>query len=207
MTTVTSITELDRRGWRTRFPSDFQSKVETDTMTMMATRAITGTRDTQGLRATMRISRNTPANRVDRRPRPPYFTLPTAWPIMPQPAMPPNRLAETLARPRPVHSRLLLLGVPVRSSTTAAVRTDSSRPTMAIARAGRAMMRSVSRLAGISGRANSGRLSGRWPRSATVLRGRPMKLASSVSTSTQISGEGMAFSALSCSLCPSQGRP
>ena len=36
-------------------------------------------------------------------------------------------LAETLARPRPVHSRLLLLGVPVRSSTTAAVSTVSRR--------------------------------------------------------------------------------
>ena len=78
MTTVASITALDRRGWRTTAPSDFQSKVEADTITMMATSAITGTRDTQSFSATMRISKNTPANSVDSRPRPPYFTLLTA---------------------------------------------------------------------------------------------------------------------------------
>ena len=78
MTTVASITALDRRGWRTTAPSDFQSKVEADTITMMATSAITGTCDTQSLSATMRISKNTPANSVDSRPRPPYFTLLTA---------------------------------------------------------------------------------------------------------------------------------
>lgn len=37
------------------------------------------------------------------------------------------------ARASPVHSRFLLLGVPVRSSATAAVSTDSSSPTMAMA--------------------------------------------------------------------------
>ncbi len=95
--TVASMAALDRRGWRTRAPSDFQSNVSADTMTMMATSAITGTCDTQALSATIRMSRNTPANSVDRRPRPPYFTLPTAWPIIPQPAMPPKQLAAMLA--------------------------------------------------------------------------------------------------------------
>jgi predicted carbohydrate-binding protein with CBM5 and CBM33 domain len=32
----------------------------------------------------------------------------TVWPIMPQPAMPPNRLAAALAMPRPVHSRFFV---------------------------------------------------------------------------------------------------
>ena len=48
-----------------------QSKVEADTMTMMATSAATGTCETQGLSSTMRISKNAPANSVDRRPKPP----------------------------------------------------------------------------------------------------------------------------------------
>ncbi|MNL81553.1 hypothetical protein D3C87_2087090 [compost metagenome] len=80
---------------------------------------------------------------------------------MPQPAMPPKQLAATFASPRPVHSRFLSLGVLVISSTTAAVSTDSSRPTMAIAIAGSRMMRSVSQTSGTSGRPNAGKASGR----------------------------------------------
>ena len=45
-TTVASMAALDRRGWRAGAPSDFQSNVSADTMTMMATSAITGTCDT-----------------------------------------------------------------------------------------------------------------------------------------------------------------
>ena len=176
-------------------------------MTMMATRAITGTCDTQGLRATISTSRNTPANRVDRRPRPPYFTLPTAWPIMPQPAMPPNTLEAMLASPRPVHSRFLSLGVLVISSTTAAVSTDSSSPTMAIASAGSKMMRSVSRLAGTCGSPHCGSASGSWPRSATVATGRPSAVVNTVSSSTQINGEGITARAFTPSRCASQGSP
>lgn len=152
--------------------SDDQSKVSTETMTMIATRATTGTCDTQRFSATMRISSRAPANSVDSRPRPPYFTLLTVCPIMPHPAMPPNRLDATLARPRPQLSRSFELGVPVRSSTTLAVISDSSSPTAAMARAGPAMIRSVSRLSGTAGQANSGSASGRRPRSATVRTGR-----------------------------------
>ena len=116
----------------------------------------------------MRMSKNTPANSVDRRPRPPYFTLPMAWPIIPQPAMPPKQLAAMLASPKPAHSRFLSLGVSVSSSTTAAVSTDSSRPTMAITSAGSKMMRKVSSDTGTCGNANTGSASGNWPRSPTV---------------------------------------
>ena len=121
--------------------------------------------------------------------------------------MPPKQLAAMLARPRPAHSRFLSLGVSVISSTTAAVSTDSSSPTIAIASAGSRMMRSVSSDAGTSGKPNSGSASGSWPKSATVGRCKPMPDASSVSTTTQISGDGMAVSARSCSRWPSHGRP
>ncbi len=167
------MTALELRGCTTSVRSEAQLKVSADTITMIATNTITGTCDTQGLSNTFSSSRKTPANNVDNRPRPPYFTLPTAWPIMPQPAMPPNRLAAMLASPRPEHSRFLSLGVSVISSTTAAVSTDSSRPTMAIASAGSAMMRSVSIDAGTSGRPKLGSASGSRPRSATVASGRP----------------------------------
>src|SRR6195952_1071883 len=109
--TVATMTALDTLGWVTRVRSDDQSKVSIDTMTMMATSAATGTCDTQGFSATIRISRSAPANKVESRPRPPYFTLLTVCPIIPQPAMPPNRLAARLARPRPAHSRFLELEV------------------------------------------------------------------------------------------------
>jgi hypothetical protein len=69
--TVASITALDMRGWRTSVRSDPQSKVDADTITMIATSAATGTCDTQGLSSTMRISRKAPANSVDSRLRPP----------------------------------------------------------------------------------------------------------------------------------------
>lgn len=106
--------------------------------------------------------------------------------------MPPNRLAATLATPRPLHSRFFELGVSVRLSTTLAVIIDSSRPTIAMASAGSAIRRSVSSVKGTSSHANTGRASGNWPRSATVCSGRPNHDAIAVSTTMQISGEGMA---------------
>ena len=76
-----------------------------------------------------------PAQKVDKRPRPPDFTLITDWPIMAQPAMPPMKPVAMLATPWPTHSRFLLLVVSVSSSTMEAVIRDSSRPTTAIAAA------------------------------------------------------------------------
>ena len=159
---------------------------------MMATSTATGTCDTQGLSATIKNSKNTPANKVDKRPRPPYFTLLTVWPIMPQPAMPPNRLEAILARPRPLLSRFLELGVSVSSSTTLAVIMDSSRPTIAIAKAGSAIRRRVSSDQGTSGRANEGKDCGSSPRSATVLSGSCSPTAKPVTTTIATSGDGTA---------------
>jgi len=101
----------------------------------------------------------------------------------------------------------LSLGVSVSSSTTAAVSTDSSRPTMAIASAGSRMMRSVSSDTGTCGNANTGSASGNCPRSPTVGSLRPRADASTVSTTTQISGDGITDSAGHASRWPSHGRP
>src|SRR5690606_40692707 len=57
--------------------------------------------------------------------------LPIYWPIIAQPAMPPTRPATMFATPCPAHSRFLLLGVSVMSSTMVAVINDSSNPTTA----------------------------------------------------------------------------
>jgi hypothetical protein len=116
----------------------------------------------------------------------------TVWPIIPQPAMPPKKLAATLATPRPLHSRFFELGVSVSSSTTLAVIIDSSRPTIAMANAGSAMMRSVSSVSGTSGSAKAGSAPGSWPRSATVFSGRPSQWPTSVSTTMHTSGDGTA---------------
>src|SRR5690606_11649066 len=119
--TVASITTLDNLGCTTTARIDDQSNVSIDTITIMATSAATGICETHGFSATIKTSIKTPANKVERRPRPPYLTLLTVCPIMPQPAIPPNKLAAALAMPSPVHSLFLELGVSVRSSTTLAV--------------------------------------------------------------------------------------
>jgi hypothetical protein len=100
-----------------------------ETMIITATSAAMGICFTHSPRNTTRISSTTPATRVDRRPRPPDFTLMTDWPIMAQPAMPPMKPVAMLATPWPTHSRFLSLLVSVRSSTMVAVISDSSRPT------------------------------------------------------------------------------
>ncbi|MCY1557348.1 hypothetical protein D9M68_941940 [compost metagenome] len=63
---------------------------------------------------------------------------------------------------------------------------------MAIAKAGSAMMRSVSSVSGTEGNANVGKASGRWPRSATVFSGRPSHCPTSVTTTMHTSGDGTA---------------
>ena len=79
--------------------------------------------------------RNSPAESVDSRVRPPDFTLIIDWPIMAQPAMPPRKPVATLAMPWPRDSRSLSERVSVMSSTSWAVSSDSSRPTMASVKA------------------------------------------------------------------------
>ena len=78
---------------------------------------------------------------------------------------------------------------------------------MAIASAGSKMMRRVSSDAGTCGSANTGNASGNWPRSPTVGRRSPRMDASTDSTTTQISGDGMAVSAGHARRWPSHGRP
>jgi hypothetical protein len=68
---------------------------------------------------------------VDKRVRPPDFTLMTDWPIIAQPAMPPKSPETMLATPWPRASRFLSLVVSVSSSTICAVINDSSNPTIA----------------------------------------------------------------------------
>ena len=76
-----------------------QLKVPMDTMIITATSAAIGMRATQSPTNTTISSRNTPAVKVDSRPRPPDFTLMTVWPIMAQPAMPPRKPVAMLAMP------------------------------------------------------------------------------------------------------------
>ena len=175
-----------------RLTIELQLKVPIETMIMTATRAAIGMRATIGPANTTMTSRTTPAVSVDRRVRPPDFTLITDWPIIAQPAMPPSRPEAMLAMPCPVASRFLLLGVSVRSSTMAAVIIDSSRPTTASVHENGRMILSVSKFSGTSGQRNTGRLSGSAPMSPTVCTSMRKKIAIAVSTTMQTSGEGMA---------------
>ena len=146
-----------------------QSKVPTETMTITATSAAIGMSPTRSPRPTTRISRNTPARKVEIRVRAPEaFTLIIVWPIIAQPPMPPKKPVMTFETPWPQASRVLREWVSVTSSTSLAVISDSSRPTSAIATAYGAMMRSVSRFHGTSGQNSDGRLSGSSPSSPTV---------------------------------------
>jgi hypothetical protein len=98
-------------------------------MIMTATSAAMGIIFTHPPNTTIKISRKTPATKVESRPRPPDFTLMTVCPIIAQPAMPPKNPETIFATPgRRIHG-FLLLSVSVRSSTIEAVMTDSSKPT------------------------------------------------------------------------------
>jgi hypothetical protein len=55
--------------------SDFQSNVPTETVIITATRAPIGMRATQSPKSRRKASRNTPAQNVESRPRPPDCTL------------------------------------------------------------------------------------------------------------------------------------
>src|SRR5690606_40178769 len=92
--TVASITRLLLAGCSRRLRKDSQLKVPIDTIIITATNAAIGICDTHSSRNTTRISSMTPATSVDRRPRPPDFTLITDWPIIAQPAMPPRKRSE-----------------------------------------------------------------------------------------------------------------
>jgi len=76
-TTVASITTLELLGCSRRLRIEPQLKVPMDTMIITATSAAIGIRATQSPMKTTISSRNTPAASVERRPRPPDFTLMT----------------------------------------------------------------------------------------------------------------------------------
>ena len=85
-----------------------QSKVPTETMTITATSAAIGMIATMSPSPTTRMSRNTPARKVEIRVRAPdAFTLIIVWPIIAQPPMPPKRPESTFATPWPQASRVL----------------------------------------------------------------------------------------------------
>ncbi len=113
-----------------------QSKVPTATMIITATSAAIGISATMSPKPTTRISRKTPARKVEIRVRAPEaFTLIIVWPIIAQPPMPPKKPVITLAAPWPQASRVLSEWVSVMSSTSLAVISDSIRPTSAMPRA------------------------------------------------------------------------
>ena len=78
-------------GYSRILVTDSQLKVPIDTMIMTATSAAIGIWRIKSSRNTTRMIRQTPATSVDRRVRPPDFTLITDCPIIAQPAMPPTQ--------------------------------------------------------------------------------------------------------------------
>ncbi|MNX93577.1 hypothetical protein D3C86_1257650 [compost metagenome] len=190
--TVATITTDELFGWVARLRTERQLKVLIDTMIITATSAAIGICLTHGPRKTTSTSSSAPATKLDSRPRPPDFTLMMDWPIMAQPGMPPSTPATILAMPWPRHSLFLSLAVSVKSSTMAAVISDSSSPTTAIATEYGKMMRSVSSVNGTAGRAKLGRWSGKAPMSPTVRTSSPSRAAMIEITTMQTSGDGTA---------------
>ena len=129
--TVASMTTEDGSGFVRSCASERQEKVLIETMIITAVSAATGTTASRSCSATSSTSRKAPATSVESRPRAPDETLMTDCPIIAQPPMPPNTADAMLATPWPTHSRFLLLGVSVMSSTICAVSRISSRPTAA----------------------------------------------------------------------------
>jgi hypothetical protein len=113
--------------------------------------------------------------------------------------MPPKKPVTMLAMPWPWLSVCLSLWVSVISSTTAAVSSDSSRPTMAIATETGAMMRNVATVNGTWGTWKKGSVEGRGPMSPTCVVAMPVSIVNAVSVTIATSGEGTAL--------VSRGRP
>ena len=109
-TTVATMTMVSLLGIRRSVAGRMlcQSKVPTETMIMTATSAAIGMTATTSPRPTTRISRKTPARKVEIRVRAPEaLTLIIVWPIMAQPPMPPKKPVTMLATPWPQASRVL----------------------------------------------------------------------------------------------------
>ena len=77
-----------------------QSKVATETITMIATRAAIGISATTSPRTITSTSRKAPARKVEIRVRAPdTLTLIMVWPIIAQPPIPPKAPVTRLATP------------------------------------------------------------------------------------------------------------
>jgi hypothetical protein len=122
---------------------------------------------------------------------PETFTLIIVWPIMAHPPMPPKKPVTTLAMPWPMDSRVLSECVSVISSTSFAVISDSISPTRAMANAYGAMVVSVSRVKGTSGRPGTGRDDGSSPLPPTVGTTMPAATVMTVRTTIETSGAGI----------------
>ncbi|CSB20942.1 Uncharacterised protein [Vibrio cholerae] len=104
------------------------SKVPITTINMTPTNAASGIISIKEAVNRIKHSSNTAATIPDRRPRPPELTLIIDCPIMAQPPMAPNMEHVILAKPCPIHSRLDWPRVPVISSKTVSVSSDSIKP-------------------------------------------------------------------------------
>lgn len=168
-----------------------QSKVVTQTSIITATRAAIGIRDTTGPKTMQSTIRKTPDRKVESRVRAPeVFTLTIVWPIIAQPPIPPNRPVTMLATPWPRDSRVLFERVPVISSTSWAVISDSISPTRAKASAYGAIRVRVAAVNGTSGRPGSGSPAGSLPLSPTVGTARWAPAVTAVSATIDTSGAG-----------------
>src|SRR5690554_3399183 len=98
-TTVTTITMLVESGWSRRFLMEPQLKVPMETMIITATSAAMGICTSHLSSTSTMINRKMPAVSVDSRVRPPDLMLMIDWPIIAQPAIPPNRPEPILAIP------------------------------------------------------------------------------------------------------------
>ena len=193
--TVAAITVVSDLGIRRSVEgrTECQSKVPTATITMTATSAAIGMSATTSPKPTTRISRKTPARKVEIRVRAPEtFTLIMVCPIIAQPPIPPKNPVMMLAAPWPQASRVFWEWVSVMSSTSLAVSSDSSSPTSAIARAYGAMICRVSSVHGTSGRSSEGRLSGSAPSSPTSGTWTAATRTNAVRATIATSGDGTA---------------
>ena len=169
---------------------ELHEKVPIATIIITATKAAIGICFNHGPRNTTIINKNTPADSVDNRPRPPDFILIIDCPIIAQPAIPPRKPVNILATPWPLHSRFLSLLVSVRSSTIVAVIMDSNNPTTAKPIEYGKIINSVSKFKGTSGHKKIGKVSGRCPISPTVRTSILNDIEIAVNTIIQTKGEG-----------------
>src|SRR5690625_7766639 len=81
-TTVAIMTIFVDRGCFLRSLTELHEKVPIDTMIITATKAAMGICLSHSSKNTIKINKKTPAEKVDKRPRPPDFTLITDCPII-----------------------------------------------------------------------------------------------------------------------------